>query len=201
MSEPDSLAWYFGIPGAGKTTLSTLHAAELVRVRRWPVLCVNTIGASQLSSIPHSNSCAAAARRVYVEKQHASCQPRCQEEFDELVELAIEHGRTTLLVDEAASWIDAHDRHSPLLRAMRGRRHFDVALLLTTQHMSGDCPQEALSCSPTLYVFNCDSPAVLERMKRDYGIPKELIAQLPQGSFLRIKRGFPERQLRIRKSS
>lgn len=190
--ETRALAWYFGVPGAGKTTLATHHAADLIRKTGWPLLCLNTIGAAQLRGIPMAPSALAAATRVFRRGEHAACIPRDQGEVDALISGAMERGRVVLFIDEAASWIDAHDRHSPILQAMRGHRHFRVALLLTTQHMSGDCPQESLSCAPLLHVFRCTSDAVLERLKKSHGIEPARVKALPRGQYFRIETGFPD---------
>lgn len=188
------LAWYFGIPGAGKTTLATRHAAALVRRTNWPVLVVNTEGVRQLAGVEDSGSPARAVARCFTERRNAAFVPETVEDLNCALEAAAKHGRVILLIDEAAVWIDAHDRHSPMLRLMRGHRHKRVALLLTTQHMSGDCPQEALSCAPVLYVFNCSSDAVHKRLWEKYQIPQQAVETLPRGRYIRIRTGFADHE-------
>jgi hypothetical protein len=188
------LAWYFGIPGAGKTTLATRHAAELVRRTGWPVLVVNTESVRQLAGIADAGSPRAACERVWLERRNAAFVPESQADVDYVIAQADRRGRVVLLVDEAAVWITAHDRHGAMLRLMRSHRHKRVAMLLTTQHLSGDCPQEALSCAPVLYVFNCSSGAVHDRLRERFDIDPRLVASLPRGRYIRIRTGFPDHE-------
>lgn len=184
------LAWYIGIPGAGKTTLATAHAADLVRRTGWPVLCIDSQGVAQLDGIPRARSPRAAVDQVWTARQHAAFIPETDADVRYVAETALERGRVVLIIDEAAFWLTAHDRHSPMLRLMRAHRHARVHLLATTQHLSGDIPQEVLSCAPLLHVFRCTSPAALDRLERDYAIPRTVVASLPRGKYLRVSTGF-----------
>lgn len=77
-----------------------------------------------------------------------------------------------------------------MLRLLRAYRHAPAHVLLTTQHLSGDVPQEALSCAPRLHVFRCTAPAVLDRLEREYAMDRHMLSQLPQGQFVTIQTGF-----------
>ena len=194
--QASGVAWYVGIPGSGKTTLATAHAAELVRRKGWPVVCIDSQGVAQLASIPRVASPRDVVEHAWRLRRHCAFIPESDEDVRSIARAALTTGRVVLLIDEAAYWLTAHDRHSPLLRLMRAHRHANVCILLTTQHLSGDVPQEALACAPVLHVFRCESPAALERLERDYRIPPERIASLPRGHFLRIETGFPDSEKR-----
>lgn len=121
---------------------------------------------------------------------HAAYFPRTREEVDAIVRACLNPGRVNLLVDEAHNWLTSRKGvDGPLLKLMRAHRHAEANVLLTSQHFTADVPQEARSCSPRIYVFRCTGPRVLEVL-RDEGIDSELVANLPQLSYLEHYTGF-----------
>lgn len=183
--------WYIGKPGAGKTTLAAARAAMLVRSTGKPVLVIDSSGVAQLAHVPRETGAARAARAAFVERRHVSFTPTDETDVELVSARALADGRVILLVDEAAFWISSRHKGAPsLLRLMRAHRHSKVHLLLTTQHFSADVPQEAISCAPTLFVFACTSPAVLDRLERDYGLDRNLVGSLGRGQYLRLETGF-----------
>lgn len=184
--------WYIGKPGAGKTTLAASHAAELVAITGYPVLCIDSAGVAQLKGIPRVRDGSAAVTAAFVERRHAAFTPRDASEVEYVCAATIMRGCVVLLVDEAAFWISSRKNSAPsLLRLMRAHRHSRAFVLLTTQHFSADVPQEAISCAPDLYVFACESPAVLDRLERDYGLDRSQVAALARGRFIHLETGFP----------
>jgi ABC-type taurine transport system ATPase subunit len=142
-----------------------------------------------------------AVERVWTHRRHARLVPRDREDVEAVARAVIAGRDCNLLVDEAAFWVSAHKgRDSALLRLLRAWRHARASVLLTTQHLTGDVSQSALSCAPVLFVFRCTSPAVLDRLERDFGVDRRRVAALPRGRFLRVESGFPldggERALR-----
>lgn len=183
--------WYVGVPRAGKTTLAAQHAAELSRLTGWPVLVIDSAGAAQLGGVPRARNLADAIEHVWQRRTHAAFTPDDAAEVDAAARAVLAAGRVVLLVDEAAFWINSRNANGPLLRIMRAHRHAKVWALLTTQHLSADVPQSALSCAPELYVFRCTSPAVLDRLEREYGLERNRVANLGIGRYLRVETGFP----------
>jgi len=117
--------------------------------------------------------------------------PDAPEEVAQLAREAERRGGVALLIDEAATWLSAsRGRGGELLRLMRRHRHAGVSLHLTTQHLSGDVPQEALSLAPRLLVFRCTAPVVLDRLERDHGLARDLVATLPRWAYLEVRTGF-----------
>lgn len=190
MSEP-SCAWYVGIPRAGKTRLAHAHAVQLGRSTGWPVLIVDSQGVGNFSKWPHSPTAAKAVEDVWRFRRSVAVIPNGPDDVEQLVRATLSAGRVVLLIDEAAFWLSSsRGKGGSLLRLLRAYRHAPACVLLTTQHLSGDVPQEALSCAPTIYAFRCTAPAVLDRLEREYAVDRQLVSQLPQGQFLTLRTGF-----------
>lgn len=184
--------YYIGQPGSGKTTLAAAHAADLCGQTGWPVLVIDSAGVAQLDHVPRARSAPDALDQVWNRRAHAAWTPSDVSEVENVCASILQRGRLIVLVDEAAYWISSRRSGAPsLLRLMRAHRHAQVFLLLTTQHFSADVPQEAVSCAPDLYVFACTSPAVLDRLERDYGLDRRTVASLPRGHFVHVETGFP----------
>jgi len=185
-------AWYVGVTGSGKTTLALQHAGEASRENGWPVLAIDTGGVDQLAHVPAARSVSELVRQVWSEGVHARIVPNDQNDVDDVVNACLHFRHVNLIVDEAADWIDsARGARSPLMKLLRRHRHARARIFLTTQHLSADVPQRALSCGPALYVFHCDSGAVLDRLERDYGLDRGTVRNLPRGKYLRVQLGFP----------
>lgn len=122
--------------------------------------------------------------------EHAAYIPPGIDEVNALLRACLDPGRVNLWIDEAHTWLTARRGvDGPLLRLMRTHRHARVNLFLTAQHLTGDVPQEALSCAPAIYCFRCTAPAVLERLERE-GIDSEAVRILPKYEFIRHYNGF-----------
>lgn len=184
-------AWYVGVPGAGKTTLACSHLARDSRANGWPCLVLDSSDVAQLAHVPHVRSVAELERAVWQLGEHAAYIPQNGDDVERVAARALELRQVNLLVDEAAFWLSSHKgRDGSLLRLMRAHRHAQVRLYLTTQHLSADVPQAALSCAPELYVFRCTANVVLDRLEREYGMDRSLIANLPRGQYVRHVSGF-----------
>jgi hypothetical protein len=188
--EPNA-AWYVGIPRAGKTRLAHAHAVQLARASGWPVLVVDSQGVGNFSKWPHAPSADAAVAEIWRHRRSVAFLPRGGDDVERIARATLSAGHVVLLVDEAAYWLGStRGKGGSMLRLLRAFRHAPAHVLLTTQHLSGDVPQEALSCAPQLHVFRCTAPAVLDRLEREYGLNRHVVAQLPQGQFVTINTGF-----------
>lgn len=191
------VAWYIGQPGAGKTTLAAAHACDLVSATGWPLVCIDSAGVAQLEHVPRAQTAEEAICAAWDRREHVAFTPRAENDVERVARASLGGGHVVLLVDEAAFWISSRrGTGSSLLRLMRAHRHAKVYLLLTTQHFSADVPQEAISCAPEIYVFACQSPAVLDRLEREYALSREVVKALPRGRYIRLQTGFatPEKK-------
>jgi len=100
-------------------------------------------------------------------------------------------GECVVLIDEAHVWMNARSAADcALVELMRVHRHRKLSLFLTSQHLTGDVPQSAFSCAPTLHIFRCESKPVLDRVETEWGLPREQVRNLPQFQYLERQLGF-----------
>ena len=185
------VSWYVGIPASGKTTLAGHHAADFVARSGWPCIVVDTEGAAQADIAQRAASLSDVIELAWGERQSCAWQPDDLREVVALAHAAREAGQVALLIDEAACYVTSRrGREGPILRLMRAHRHAQVRLYLTTQHLSGDVPQEAISCAPDLFVFRNEARVVLDRLEADYNLPRDVVSKLPQGAYLHKRLGF-----------
>lgn len=186
------MRWYVGVPMSGKSTLSLYHAAQLKRATGFPLLALDSQPAKQLAGVPHVATVDEAIASVWG-RPRRSCAiiPQSLDEVDALC-AAVSAGKdVVLLVDEAHRWLSAQSGSSAaLLQVMRATQHARCHALLTTQHLTGDVPQAALSCAPQLYIFRCSGPRVLRTLQSEFGIPPRVAARLPQHEFIAHRLGF-----------
>lgn len=185
-------AWYVGCPAAGKTYLALEHVREDYRATGRPVLLVDSTEAANFDGVRRAQSAEDALIALYTgDAAEIAWTPREPEEVEALARALRAGGRLHVLVDEAAFWLSSsRGRGGALLRLLRAYRHAELSLHLTTQHLSGDVPQEALSCAPILYVFRTTSGPALKVLEERYGQSPMEIETLPQYEFRKIELGF-----------
>jgi len=182
----DGIGWYAGVPGCGKTTLALEDAGALCRAHGWPVLAIDSTRAVQFLGHPHAATVDACLDALYgAPRAHAVFTPESADQVEELARGVRAGRRVVVLVDESAFWFNAQaGRQGELLRLMRGWRHAEVRLLLTTQHLSGDIPQEAWACDPRVAVFRQVAPAAFDVLRRRFGIEREEVERLEVGRYV-----------------
>lgn len=190
------VAWYLGIPEAGKTWLALEHLKQAIRTNGWPALVIDTQGEEHFRHIPHARNVREAIEWVWGAGRNAAIGPHLEaEEVEALAQACLDPGHVNVLVDEAATWLaqgrgqSRDGKEGPLLRLIRTRRHAKCCLLLTTQHLTGDVPTAAISCAPRLYVFRCTELNVLDRLKRE-GVDPEAAKVLPAREYIEHYAGF-----------
>jgi hypothetical protein len=185
-------AWYVGCPRAGKTFLAYQHVQRDHALTGWPILVVDSTEAGNFDRVSHALSAEEALIEILAnKKREIAWTPRDPEDVDALARAIRAGGRMHVLVDEAAFWIGGpRGRGGALLRLLRAYRHARVSLHLTTQHFSGDVSAEALACAPQLFVFRTTSPAALDSIERNFGLPAAKVRALPERQCLRVDLGF-----------
>ncbi len=117
--------------------------------------------------------------------------PHSLEDLDSLLRGLRAGKRIVILVDEAHYWLSAQSGSSTeLVHLMRESQHAQADVFLTTQHLSGDVPQSALSCTSRLLVFRCTAPRVLQVLEREFGIGRARASSLRQFHYLEKRIGF-----------
>lgn len=184
---PGEVAWIVGQPGSGKTVL----ARALASAAGTPVLIIDSQRVDTFERLPHVAP-REAVRALWPsrgKRRSAVVTPADPGEFDALMRAVRAGGDATVLVDEAHHWTRG-GKSVELMRLLRGARHARASVLLTTQHLSGDVPAEALSCTSLVYVFRCASPRALDVLEREWGLDRERIKRLERFRYLRLRIGF-----------
>lgn len=183
--------WFVGCPQSGKTTLARELASRLHRERGVPVLVLDAQEVHNFADVPARDLADVAATLWRHPRASVRVVPRNVEEVDRLCRAASAGGDLVVLVDEAHNWLSAQSGCSgELVRLMRTVQHARADLFLTTQHLTGDVHQGALSCTTELYVFRNTSPRVLQVLERDFGMDRARVQALPQFRCLRKVLGF-----------
>lgn len=117
--------------------------------------------------------------------------PADSSELDQVLRAVRAGGELVLLVDEAHYYLSARSGSSgELLALMRSTQHSGCRVLCTTQHLSGDVPQAALACAPTLHLFRTTSTAALQILERHFAVDPARARTLARGDFLTYRSGF-----------
>jgi len=157
-----------------------------------PAIVIDDARASNFTAWPHAKNVDDLCESVWGYGLRVAYTPHDPEEVDRIAGAALDCGRVCLLIDEAASFLTAHvGRGRNLSKLMRRHRHAQAHLFLTTQHFSGDVSQEALSCAPRVCIFRNESEAVLDALKRRYGLDWDTVRKIPQFHYLERWTGFP----------
>lgn len=155
------------------------------------MLIVDPIGAHNLADMPLIPPRAAIAMLWGRERQHARVAPS-HRELGALCRGIRAGKRVVVLVDEAHYFLQPTRGQfcEPLAQLMRAAQHAECEVLLTTQHLTGDVPAVALSCTTRLSVFRCTSPRVLKVLETEWGFDPKQVATLPQFQCIPKQIGF-----------
>lgn len=185
------LVWYLGIPGSGKTSQAIVDCWQRTGNRGVPAIMLDPARVAAMRKVHHAGSVSELERRVYREGKHTAITPGSKDVAEAVFALVLKRGKCVLLVDESAEFLQASgSRVSALMLLMRRWRHLEVDVLLTTQHLSGDVSQAALSLNPTLCVFRTTAPRSLEVLERDFGLTKSKVLGLEQFEFVEVFQGW-----------
>lgn len=186
------VVWAIGIPQSGKTTLAVSRAIARAEERGVPLVAIDSARVEQLRGLPEATSPDDLVQLAFREKRSCRYVPHVPEDCDRVLR-AIRKGRkVVVLVDEAHYWLSAHTAAtcSELVHLMREAQHSRVDLFLTTQHLTGDVPQAALSCTSRVLVLRCTAPRVLDLLSKTWALDRGTIQALPQFHYLEAQIGF-----------
>jgi hypothetical protein len=185
------VCWVIGIPQSGKTTLAVARAVARARERGVPLFAIDGASVAQLRGFPARASVLEALEASFRKGEDSRVRPRSLEELDALLRGIRAGKRAVVLIDEAHRWLSARDgSSSELLNLMRETQHAQVDVFATTQHLTGDVPQAAISCTARVLVFRCTAQVVLDRLEREWSAPRRTVAALPQFHYLELVIGF-----------
>ncbi len=183
--------WYFGCPLAGKTLLASIHFQAKVIERQVPGIIIDSEGASNFQDVAHAGSVDELVERVWTRGETLAFIPDDQAQVDRISEACRFPGEVVLFVDEASHWLSrGRGTGTPLLRLLRTCRHRGTDVYLTTQHLSGDTPAEALALAPELFIFRTTSWPALERLQAQYRLDPDALQLLPELTYIRVSAGF-----------
>jgi hypothetical protein len=190
MPDEAGVTWEVGQPGCGKTHDAMQLAAKLSVDEGWPVLAVAGVESDSLRT--NLRPATDIHQVLHAIASRADCYFCPQDLRDaDAVFKAVQHvGRFVLIVDEAHMFMSSRSNKAPALMAMlRTWRHVPVRIVLTTQHLSGDVPSEAISCAPRFRFFRTTNPRALDKI-RELGVDSEAVSKLPKYSYLEHFSGF-----------
>jgi hypothetical protein len=183
--------WYVGCPLAGKTLLASIHFQQKITERQVPGIVIDSEGADNFAEMRHARSVAELLDAAFTRGETLAFIPEDPSEVDEIAEACRFPGNVVLFVDEASHWLSrGRGVGKPMLRLLRTCRHRGTDVYLTTQHLSGDVPPEALACAPELFVFNTTSWPALERLEQQYKLDPAAVQALPQLCYVHVVSGF-----------
>jgi len=186
------VTWCVGVPHCGKTTLAMALAFARAAKQGQPCVVVDAGGVRQFADMPHVVA-RSMPQAVWGGGMSVAVTPSDREEADAIFRAVYAGRDVVLLVDEAHYWMtSSSSRQSELLKLMRATQHARIHVYLTTQHLTGDVPQAALSCAPTLYVMRSTAPAVLKKLEEDFRLDPKVVENLERGCFLRVSQAFGE---------
>jgi hypothetical protein len=185
------VTWIIGIPQSGKTTLAVARAVQRARVRRFPLLVIDPAGVAQARGFPVVRTVAEVTSALFRERRTVRFRPSSLEELERVIRAIRAGKRAVVLLDEAHTYLSARDGSSgELLGLMRETQHAKVDLFCTTQHLTGDVPQAAISCTSRVLAFRCTAKVVLDRLEKEWGADPAAVRSLPQFHYLEIPIGF-----------
>lgn len=168
------------------------RALTCARERACPLLAIDPARVAQLAGFSRASSPREAIETLYSSRAaRVAFTPGDLGELDQLLRATRAGKGLVLLVDEAHYFLSAQSgSSSELVHTLREGQHARTDTFLTTQHLSGDVPQSAISCTSTLHVFRCTAPRVLRLLESEWNIPRARVARLPRFRFLTLRIGF-----------
>jgi hypothetical protein len=187
---------YLGDTNSGKTHLAFSHFSSELEASGRPGLIVDSFGANNFDSLRERYDCEGAAdveRRLWDRGEHVIWSPRDCDELELMAEKIWKASKAdpkspvVLFIDETSPWLSPKYEPPHLTRLIRGHRHSDVTVFMTTQYC-GDLPPVYWQCAHHIYLFRNTTPRALERIKLMLpGVDTEKIRTLPLREFVYVE--------------
>jgi hypothetical protein len=195
VSPHEGVSFYVGMTGTGKTYLALQHLREAVAENGFPALILDLVRAKNLRDLPHEPSVDAVLDKLYGSpRTHATFTPT-EEQTDQLMRAISDDlaGGVNVLVDEIY-WVPCNARKisTDFSKALRSWRHPALGenrFFLTSQR-PGDLHGDGYAARSRMYVFRPSEGRDVDRLERDFGIPREEMLALKAREFKLVSSGI-----------
>lgn len=198
MSDHEGVSFYVGMTGTGKTHLALEHLRAAVAENGNPALILDLIHAKNLRDLPHEPTVDAVLEKLYGKpRRHATYCPRTEEEMGQIFRAISDDytGAVNVLVDEIY-WVPCNARKilTDFSMALRGWRHGLLGenwFFLTSQR-PGDLNGDGYATRSRMYVFRPGEGRDVDRLERDFGVPRDRMLALKAREFILVSSGITQ---------
>ena len=187
------VSFYVGMTKSGKTfrALEDLKAAIVENGN--PGLILDMIGAENFLDMPHESTVDAVLAKLYGSpRRNAVYRPKSEDETAAIFRAVNDDrlGGVNVLVDELF-WIPCKAQKilPEFAAALRGWRHHKLGpnVFFLTSQRPGDLHGDGYAARSALYVFRPSEGRDVDRLEKDFGIPRERMLALPAREFILIR--------------
>ena len=198
MTDFSGVSFYVGMTGTGKTYLAEQHLRAAVSENGNPALILDMIGAENFRAFPHERTVDDVLVKLYGKpRTHATYRPRSEEETAQIFRAiggetgtAGALGGVNVLVDEIF-WVPCKPQKiaPDFSKAIRGWRHGDLgpSVFLLTSQRPGDLHGDGYAARSRMYVFRPSEGRDVDRIEKDFGVPREKLLALPPREFILLE--------------
>jgi hypothetical protein len=195
MSAHEGVSFYVGMTGTGKTHLALRHLREAVAENGFPALILDLVRAKNLRDLPHEPTVDAVLAKLYgAPRTHATFTGE-EAQLDQIFRAISDDftGGVNVLVDEIY-WVPCNARKisTDFSKALRSWRHPALGenrFFLTSQR-PGDLHGDGYAARSRMYVFRPSEGRDVDRLERDFGIPRDEMLALKAREFKLVSSGI-----------
>lgn len=186
----EGVTFYVGMTKTGKTYLALEHLKAAVIENGNPALVLDMIGAENFQDVPHEKTVDDVLAKIYGNpRTHATFKPRSEEETAALMRAISDEftGGVNVLVDEIY-WVPckAHKILPDFSLALRSWRHHRCGpnVFFLTSQRPGDLHGDGYAARHAMYVFRPSEGRDVDRLVKDFSLPKEEMLALKAREFI-----------------
>jgi hypothetical protein len=189
------VSFYVGMTGTGKTYLALEHLKAAVAENGNPSLILDMVGAKNFKTFPHEATVDAVLQKLYGNpRTHAIYRPRSEAELNQIFNAVGAEddgpGAVNVLVDEIF-WVpcNGHKILTSFSKAIRGWRHpwLGESIFFLTSQRPGDLHGDGYAARDRMYVFRPSEGRDVDRLEKDFGIPREKMLALKEREFILVE--------------